>query len=309
MYTHHYPSKTEQTSFRDLYHDVEKKYPFFQQMKKSRLTMICWFLTVVGFFAVAIDLIPEPTNVVSALLCVIMGLFGLQLFFIAAHTKSHALFLEYDKMNLTYDGHNDVLCQRPVFFYAFYHHHHTFKDNWMPELSYYDREKQFVLDHDGTRNVIAAHWHGFSLLSSRTIVIPIMFYLLSPITIFYFLGFEIGVVLLPFAHGWQHIPRERFGYLRPLFVMFEHIGLFASSQVHDNHHVHTGPTVYKDFSSSGIYFEFIEKFVNQFWDRIFYQSQKSETRVHANIKQYAHVVYFLLIGIAPFIIGVIYILV
>ena len=56
----------------------------------------------------------------------------------------------------------------------------------------------------------------------------------------FLLGYELGVMLLPMAHGWQHITRSRFGPpLAAALTFFEkQLGLLASKAEHHPHHVH-----------------------------------------------------------------------
>lgn len=61
----------------------------------------------------------------------------------------------------------------------------------------------------------------------------------------FLLGYELGVMLLPMAHGWQHITRSRFGPpLAAALTFFEkQLGLLASKAEHHPHHVHVSTQV------------------------------------------------------------------
>ena len=113
----------------------------------------------------------------------------------------------------------------PVYFFAFYHHHHCATDDWAPSLSYNDAKNRWIWYHAGTRRVITAHWVNYShllfllpdghLIPRPVSVVSCVLVALAVHHSRYFVtfvcGYELGVLLLPLAHGWQHIPRSRFG--------------------------------------------------------------------------------------------------
>lgn len=299
---HHELNETEKKNFERLYYQIESDYPIFNLMKQNLATMIAWILYVLGFMIFFIVIGVNEISFYSctkyiALFC--LGVFALQIIFVAAHVKSHALFLEYDKHCLDVTKDNDVLTQQPIYFYAFYHHHHSITNDWMPELSYCSNKNQFVLDHEGTRNITASHWHGFSMLSSKNILIVVFLVMICPNLVFYFFGYEIGVFILPFAHGWQHIPKKNFRKLQTLFSTLEYFGLLANKHDHNNHHKHDSPTVYQDFSSSGLYAKRIDKLINTFWDQIYNKNEKP----HDEMKYYVTFVYLIIILLVPIFIS------
>lgn len=202
-------------------------------------------------------------------LYIISGTMGLQKVFEATHVISHAKFLLYS----LHVAHSALINQPPIYFYAFYHHHHQYNDDWAPFLSYHDHLKNsFIMYHTGTRNVIAAHWHGYTLLASKKLLIVIIMIKINTQFALYFFGYEIGVLMLPLAHGWQHIPKIRFGYLiGTLFYMLDYLGIIANKDDHGKHHVHTGPSVYQDFCSSGfLYSKNFDEYINKLWNKAFY---------------------------------------
>ena len=83
----------------------------------------------------------------------------------------------------------------------------------------------------------------------------------------YLVGFEFGVLLLPIAHGWQHVPQHRNGVLvQQFFNVLERCGLVANKKDHHKHHNYRSETVYQDFSSSGLYSAKVDAAINRFWD-------------------------------------------
>ena len=167
----------------------------------------------------------------------------------------------------------------------------------MPELSYSDPAGNFILDHAGSRNVLVSHWHGFSLVLQReTLILVALISSIFPDTILYFVGFEFAVLLLPIAHGWQHIPQHRNGRIvQTLFMCLESLGLVANKTAHRKHHNYRGATVYQDFSSSGLYSAKIDAAVNRFWDRAFH----GPNRPFDNMKTTIYAIYMFCIVLLP----------
>lgn len=199
------------------------------------------------------------------------GFIGLQKVFEANHLLSHARFLLYS-LHIPF---SIFMGLPPLYFYAFYHHHHTCNDDWAKFLSYNDPELRFIMDHEGSRNVIASHWHGLSLLTPNKLPVVMIITHLMPVYALFIFGYEIGVLILPLAHGWQHVPKERYGYILGSFMnMLEINGLIANKSDHGKHHIHTIPEVYQDFTSSGfLYSKQMDKLINKLWAKAFYNSQ------------------------------------
>jgi len=281
----------ERSNFLKLYQESENKYKLFQWIKSSPLTMYLWvlFVMMLGLFGIFSSSCSDEGSLLSNFFLKIVffccGVIGLQIVFVAAHVKAHALFLEYDE----HVPGSQRIQERPIYFYAFYHHHHTQSDNWAPSLGYHDKKNSFIMEHEGARNVIASHWHGFSMLTSKTILMVLLFVMLYPPLACYFFGYEVGVLLLPLAHGWQHVKKERYGFLLSrLFMILESMGLVANGHDHGRHHVHSSPTVYQDFSSSGLYMKKIDKHINKWWDQAFYAP---DTTPYDYLKPFVSLVY------------------
>lgn len=296
---HHELSLLERKNFTILYNEVEKKYQLFNLIKNNENSMKVWIFIVFTLMTTLISVLSNiyEFNYWKSLVNFILGIFALQIVFITSHMKSHALFLEYEKHHV---GDETLLNQKPIYYYAFYHHHHSYTDNWATYLSYYDNYNSFVLKHKGTRNITAAHWHGFSILTSQTVFILVLT-LFFPEMIYYYFGYEIGVLLLPFAHGWQHLPRKRFGNLKYLFIFLQYIGLIASKIDHDNHHNYKIETVYQDFSSSGIYAKKIDSYLNKLWNKIY----KKYQHPYLYYENKATIIYSIILLMFPIIINTI----
>lgn len=230
------------------------------------LQMICPYLLVI-------------TQYVLMFGCFILGLLNLQIGFVGTHWRAHAEFLNYEKhvpQNITKP--TDKLSwviwfltptwgfDLPVYNYAFVHHHHQEPDNptnWAPALSYYEPEG----DRPGSRNIAVAHWHGYTMIGSTQLVYVLFWMWLCPMTGLFFFGHEVATLLLPASHGWQHTHNNKMGpILNPVFRCLEWLGVIANSEDHEKHHVHDGPTVYQDFSSSGLYMKSVDKILNKIWD-------------------------------------------
>lgn len=283
----------ERDAFLQLYFEVENQYPIFKFMKKSVTTMYLWLLYVNIFMSYFIwrAFSNELYFYCSGFVLFCSGLLGLQIIFVASHIKSHALFLEYDQ----HRPHNKkTSCQRPVYFYAFYHHHHSATDDWAKFMSYHTTD-QTLSYHSGSRNIITAHWHGFSLISSKIIFLVLLGIYVEPKLVFFFYGYEVGTLLLPFAHGWQHISKKRFGQMRRVMEALEKFGLIANRKAHDKHHEYDIPSVYQDFSSSGIYAKPIDDCLNKYWNMIYHTS----IRPHDQLLYSAYLVYFIVFLFVP----------
>lgn len=237
------------------------------------------------------------TDALLHVLACFSGVVALQLWFVASHTAAHAFMLEYDQhapgaKRLASFG----ICRLPIYFYAFYHHHHSASDDWAPFLSYHDPDKRRIWNHAGTRGVIASHWVNYSHLSflipdghlipATASILALAVYAHVVCSCRYFTpflcGYELGVLLLPLAHGWQHIPRCRFGpCLRPLLGALESLGLIAGKADHWQHHVHTGAAVYRSFSSSGLYARRLDRWVDAQWARAVHATSSGGTQCAA----------------------------
>jgi hypothetical protein len=217
----------------------------------------------------------------------IIGIFGFlsaQVLFAIFHTRVHALFLEYDEWNIHSKAR--VMLTPIVSFYAFYHHHHTRNDNWLPKLSYYDDKA----NPDGTNYVVLAHWYSFSFFN---VVLQLPFAIVFVLAAFYFapfyslaafIGYEIGQFFIPVFHGYGHnvahqilgthhktkrnpIARIIDGANGLLFYIMKKCRLLATPREHAVHHLNYDktPFVYRSFSSSGIYSSYLDKWLDKYY--------------------------------------------
>ena len=245
---------------------------------------------------------PSASHVLLDFAAAVSGILALQLIFVVSHTMAHARMLEYSEHKLGSSRLNQGV--GPIYFFAFYHHHSSRQDDWAPFLSYNGLVPgQSIWDHLGTRGVIGSHWVGYSHLSflccclrdllhgpvaaaadhhqrgtsglartSAGAVLGVFALLLCTSRIWppFLLGYEVGTLLLPMAHGWQHIPRQCFGRrLGAVLLALERAGVIANKADHHSHHQHTHPNVYRSFSSSGIYGPSFDRIVNHVWDSAF----------------------------------------
>jgi hypothetical protein len=269
-YTHRELDNEERGKFIVLYNKIEQHYPLLMYFKRSKQTALQWIVLVALFGIIAIFC--QKFTLISVILSMCyfsLGLISLQVVFVVTHILAHAKFLEYNfASNINPTKSNtwvgllsfiDCITYHPVYYYGFYHHHHTENDNWFPELSYY--MPTFA------KNVAVAHWLSYTNLVSRILIFVIITSIICPKLLMFWFGYEVGVLIVPIAHAWQHINHLRLHvFVRILFRLFESTGIVADKHSHHKHHVYNIPTVYQDFSSSGIYAEPIDKLLNKFWD-------------------------------------------
>ena len=252
-------------NFKNAVKECERKHPFFLWLKRSRFTMMTW-VVIIALFGIFtfVHALMNKCSLLSILFSFILGIFSLQIIFVATHLRAHALFLEY---SVHLPGHKRLLLIfLPVYYYAFYHHHHMEKDNpdnWAPLMSYYEHPNS---GYPGTRNIATAHWHGYTMIGSWQLPYVLFCLGMCPLTGVFFFGHELGVVLLPAVHGWEHVYYKKMGILNPVFEFLEKVKIIAGPKDHEQHHEHDGPTVYKDFSSSGIYAKPIDEKINVLWN-------------------------------------------
>lgn len=290
-FVHRNLNESERRLFIETYRNVERKDLVFRFISQSDKTMAIWFTLIVTFILGSFIISSQIKSWLTILLVFILGIIGLQIVFVATHMEAHSFFLEYD----LHTPKNTLLPKWTVYYYAFYHHHHSRVDNWAPFLSYYN--------YDGMRNVAAAHWTSFSMLTSRRIIMVMTFAYIYPLTLIYFAGYETGCLILPFAHRWQHVVASEQNIIcRSLFIFLEKIGFVANHVDHTAHHVHTHPTVYQDFSSSGLYAKSIDSYLNEFWDFAFYEAIRTNSYPQAYIEPYVWFIdRFIIIGIPVYL--------
>ena len=226
-------------------------------------------------FILFILMIKYSSGITVTVVGFLLGLMSIQLNFVTSHTWAHALMLEYHMW--TIPQMMSKIGQLPiVMFYAFYHHHHTKTDKWLHDVLGYDKI-----------HTLYSHWNSFSLLTYHY---PLNGYLVKMFVIYnmyfnfgctiaYFFGYEFGVFLLPISHDWVHSRLcGVFAYylLKPL----ETLGIFATKEDHKSHHRHDHPTVYQNFTSSGIYSKRINVMIDKIWDEMFNYSKTNKIRLY-----------------------------
>lgn len=203
-----------------------------------------------------------------------LGFLSIQLIFIVSHIWAHATMLEYKMWE---DGSiSDVITNIPsVLVFAFYHHHEFM-------VGIYEKIK---FKNDGDFVTAFSHFETFSLLTTNSPIDSkfIYFYkilclMVTPTTSSPFiLWYEIGVILLPLSHGWAHQRKGCKWGIQYVFGFLEKVGIFAGTSAHHSHHIYDNNTIYKDFSSSGLYSKRVDKFFNKLWNMTFNFSAKSNS--------------------------------
>lgn len=304
IFRHKYLNEEEQKNFIEKYREIERSKPIFNFVRRSRFNMWLWLMYIISFCAFA-QWRNININIYLNIVVFIFGIISLQIVFVATHIGGHALFLEYENHvpdSRIYSGVNtsvnsegsksDRLPKYEVYYYAFYHHHHTKLNNWAPFLSYYNQA--------GANNIAVAHWTSFSMLADIRILLVMILSYISPLTLIYYSGYEVGVIILPFAHRWQHIDKSEQNILiKSIFCLLELFGIVANKADHVKHHIHNGPTVYQDFSSSGIYTKYIDKLINRFWDTMYYKAVKNGGYLYDYIGPYTWLITRFMLVVLP----------
>jgi len=264
---HRHLDHNARQNFIKLYKESEHRAPLFMFMKHSSLTQTIWIVLVLlcEIFMIYWSYEHSIYSILRNFILMIGGLLYLQIYFVATHIEAHSKFLEYDN----HIPGNKRCTYLPVYYYAFYHHHHFEKDNhdnWAPQLSYHNT--------DGLRSILTAHWYSYTKLASQEMILLAVMAYLCPSSCMLLFGYELGVFLLPIANGYQHVKEEEFGILRLPVRYLARMNIIANKREHKGHHIHNHPTVYQDFSPSGIYMNSIDKFVNSMWDYLYYKAIK-----------------------------------
>lgn len=303
LWKHRTMSTQERKNFIGLYEDIKSKHNLFKFIKFSNETMTLWLMFILCLYSLSCYHVfyDHQTSIWKCICVFILGMICLQVIFVASHTEAHALFLEYE----AHYPNSQRVQKLPIYFYAFYHHHHMEKDNtddWATELSYHDKANDMESWHIGTRNVVAAHWHGYTFFHNFGLIIVLVIMIkIMPISVFYFFGYEVGVLLLPFAHAWQHINHKRMPLLVPIFKTLEYLGIIANKDDHVTHHQHDTATVYQDFCSSGIRMVNIDWYVNRFWNCAFYEAHRKGVKPYDIISPYRTGINVLMIFVVPIV--------
>lgn len=274
----------ERQQFLELYKEKRNQNLLFRILCSSNLYFYTWVAGIFVFFCVNCN--NYFNNILLNTVSFIFGILSLQILFVVSHMSAHALFLEYEN----HVPKNKRMSNSIVYYFAFYHHHHTEHDNWAPEMSYYNNI--------GYWNIIAAHWNTYSFVFSKSLLLVLLVGRYYNHMFYFFAGYELAVIILPYAHLWQHIKHNKFGIIvRSLFNILESIGIVANTHDHHYHHVYTIPTVYHDFSSSGIYAKLFDSVLNKIWDKCYYTSIIMNTYPHNYVRIFAAFVLVVLVTI------------
>lgn len=275
-YKHKVLNDEERQKFIALFRHNIKNNALMTHIILNKLYALIFFVIIVSLLIISIT---TSKSVMGFLGGLILGIIAIQINFVFSHLWAHALMLEYSLWDV--EQMPKKLGQIPaVMFYAFYHHHHTKQDDWMKEELSYNTDC-------GAFMVAVAHWESFSLITS---FYPIN-HILSKLFVFgnlilfptqttsFFLGYELGAILLPISHAWVHDKRVS-KYLYYPLKLLEVIGIFATKQDHVRHHIYSTPTVYQGFTSSGIYSPIFDKFIDKIWDNTFYWCEKTNRKMY-----------------------------
>ena len=299
-FKHRTLSVSQRENFLALYEQVRCRYRLFQWLCSSQLISnlwVCFMLGLIFIVSPSYALMYSTLSVFSLAILFPLGIFALQVVFVASHMEAHALFLEYDE----HKPGSERCGKTPVYYFAFYHHHHLETDNpddWAPQLSHHNEQ--------GARAIVAAHWMSYTFVwNAHSFAWIALCSWIEPGLIMYFAGYELGGLLLPIAHGWQHLSRKWFNApVRTLFRILAGIGLVATREEHLSHHIHNHRTVYQDFSSSGLYMKWIDAQLNAFWNRCFDYAAQTNQYVADIIASYCtYAIYFQLLAV-PVIIAI-----
>lgn len=275
MYRHRNLSDKEKADFEELYLESANHNPLVRKFLQNKLYTAVFPIIIAGLLLLSYQM---HFNKIFTVIAVVMGLVSIQLNFVVSHMWAHALMLEYDLWNrenmLKHVGEIPF-----VLFYAFYHHHHTDEDDWSHVVS--------TNNFHGAFATAFAHWESFSLFtmryplneSMRWFVISSLYW--HPYLAPFFLGYEIGVILLPISHDWVHKKNaQKFGIYYILKAL-EMIGIFAKPSDHAKHHKYTHPTVYQGFTSSGLYSARFDAFLDNIWNYFFYHCHRTKSKLHS----------------------------
>ncbi len=272
-YEHRQLSLTERDEFRKLFERRVRFDFLLYNMLNDKAYSIIYPIAIITLTMLTMLTIIQNKSIFLLICYFCFGLISTQLLFSTAHIWAHSLMLEYSLWDIK--TMKSKIGNVPiVIFAAFYHHHSSKYDDWMNKLSYHNDIGSFI--------IAMCHWHSFSLL---TMNYPMPGFLVKVLTFLYlvycphvaapyFLGYEIGVFLLPISHDWVHKRNISEYYMGNIFSVLETIGLFATKDDHKRHHIHTHTTIYQGFTSSGLYSSYLDSLFDKVWDYFFNASLK-----------------------------------
>lgn len=278
-YVHRNLNDQERKDFVELFWHTVKNKPIMKHviLQKYQYALI-YPLILLTLIALEIKMY---NDIVVLGLGIIFGIMAIQINFIFSHMWAHALMLEYDLWNIN-NMNREIGTIPSVMFYAFYHHHHTKADNWAKDiLSFYSSV--------GEMATAISHWESFSLFTldfpvNEVIMrLFVIFTLVSFPQIFlpFYIGYEIGVILLPISHDWVHDRNScKVGILYYILKPLEYIGIFATRKDHIRHHIYNHPTVYQGFTSSGLYSKTFDGFIDLIWNKTYHYCNRTGKKMH-----------------------------
>ncbi len=288
MIKHRELNKREQQELLDLYQLITDNDFIMKKMRANKYWSLLFLAIITSLFALTMI---TYKSVQHLCISIILGLLSIQLNFIMGHMAVHALMLDYSLWNrnmIQIVG--DV---PPVVPIAFYHHHE------------FDRNCILSYDNvDGEFNVMVSHWVSFSLFTSY---FPINGYLLKAFIALtlrsapaYYLGYEIGVILLPIAHAWVH-SKIKSSNVCYIIKMLEYIGIVASKQDHKKHHDYNGEYVYTSFTTSGIYSATLDEYMTNIWNYLFIKCREYDYPLYKVLLYLHRIVMFITIVFSMYI--------
>lgn len=287
MYKHRFLTSSEKVDFVNLFK--------YNVSRNAVASIFFSFPVIICIFPImwltVVDAIYKTyTSFLSFIIPFFLGFIFLKLKFDISHMFAHALMLEYGLWNVdvmpTVFG--DISL---VIFYAFDHHHED-GSYWLRKLLSQSERMYYT-------SILFAHWESFSLFTQLYpfgligFVITKLLLLLgiyNPVVLSFVLGHEMGVILLPISHDWVHA-RFISKVLYYPFKFLEVIGIFATREKHQIHHQYNHQYVYKSFSSSGIFLERFDKYLDNLWDRIHIESQGLQYEVQKTLFGYTLMIY------------------
>ena len=276
MYQHKYLSSQEKEDFINLYKNNIKNNIIMKNFLENKIYVLIYPAIIIGL---SILTMVTHINFPFMILSFFMGIVTIQLTFIFSHLWAHSLMLEYSLWNIN-NMEKDVGQIPSVMFFAFYHHHHTKEDDWYGDIS--------IRNNNGALSTAFSHWESFSLFTTNypvngTIMKLFLVYnlyffpFLSP----FFLGYELGVILLPISHDWVHEKNAtRYG-IYYLLQLLEMIGVFATNADHIRHHIYSHDTIYQGFTSSGIYSKRFDTIVDDIWNYFYHKYNTTQYKMYS----------------------------
>ena len=109
------------------------------------------------------------------------------------------------------------------------------------------------------------------------LILVIWISFIDPRILIWFIFTEIGVILLPMLHGFQHLHRSRFGIVGTLLNCLARYKIIVSKEEHDSHHHHDNTkAVYSSFMTSGVSLGFLmwfDPYIDAWWQAMYHHAK------------------------------------